>query len=122
MTPRASEDDTMALLKPLSSQPIALASDGGTPLAAAMSPTCEALTRWSVGTGGPLELRRALAPTGWPAPGSEEEEEEEEEPPDSVNRVPERSSPLGSRPLSEASCERLPPACSAIPDRVSPGW
>src|SRR5436309_3895563 len=45
MTPRALALDTAALLKPLSCQAIALASEAGTPLRAAIWPISEAVTR-----------------------------------------------------------------------------
>ena len=49
MTPRASALETRSLLKPLSCQAIASASDEGTPLAAATEPTSDAVTRSGVG-------------------------------------------------------------------------
>src|SRR5437763_8617737 len=54
ITPRALALDTRSLLKPLSCQPIALASDDGTPWAAAISEIVVELTRSGVGYGGAL--------------------------------------------------------------------
>ena len=51
MTPRALAEDTIALLKPLSCQAIALASDDGTPLRAATEAMAAELTRLGVGSG-----------------------------------------------------------------------
>src|SRR5690242_2645171 len=51
MTPRALAEETIALLKPLSCQAIAVASEGETPWAAATDWTSAAPTRDAVGSG-----------------------------------------------------------------------
>src|SRR4051812_50052297 len=58
MTPRALAAETIALLKPLSCQAIALASEAGTPLAAATDWTAKAPTRGGVGSGAALGVTR----------------------------------------------------------------
>src|SRR3954452_6295236 len=51
ITPRALALETLALLKPLSCQPIAVASEGETPTPAAMEPMSVDVTRSGVGLG-----------------------------------------------------------------------
>src|SRR3954447_3298844 len=62
MTPRADAEETMPLLKPLSCQAMAAASDAGTPSCAAMPATCDDVRRAAVGCG------EAVAATGTTAP------------------------------------------------------
>src|SRR3954470_14650662 len=54
ITPRAFALDTMPLLKPLSCQPMADASDAGTPFAAAIEPMLDDVVRVPVGYGAAL--------------------------------------------------------------------
>src|SRR6202022_3163800 len=54
ITPRAPALDVRLLLKPLSWEAIAFASEGGTPFSAAIEPTSEGVTVSSVGYGGAL--------------------------------------------------------------------
>src|ERR1700724_3789895 len=72
ITPRASALETRSLLKPLSCQAMASASQAATPLAAATDPTSPALTRSGVGYGGSVGLPSAGPPTGWVAADCEE--------------------------------------------------
>src|SRR3954464_11197885 len=60
ITPRALALDTRLLLKPLSCQPMALASDAGTPWAAAIWPIWVPLTRSGVGYGGAFGTSRCV--------------------------------------------------------------
>src|SRR3954452_22543508 len=66
MTPRALAPETIPLLKPLSCQAIAEASEGETPLAAATDWTVEAPTRVAVGSGAAAGTTVA-AGAGWAA-------------------------------------------------------
>src|SRR3954447_11776065 len=52
MTPRALAPESIALLKPLSCQAIAAASELGAPCCAAIEPICEAESRPGVASGG----------------------------------------------------------------------
>src|SRR4051794_11309987 len=52
MMPRALADDSEPLVKPLSCQAIAVASEPGTPCCAAIEPMSDALRRPGVGAGG----------------------------------------------------------------------
>src|SRR4051812_28421092 len=95
ITPRALAPETMELLKPLSCQAIAAASEGETPLAEATDCTVEAPTRVAVGSGAAWGTTVA-AGAGCVARGGVGE------PVGSLITVPESSSPLGSRPFSAA--------------------
>src|ERR1019366_1670596 len=63
ITPTAPVLETRSLLKPLSCQPIAAASDGDPPLAAAIEPMSDALTVCGVGYG-PEVVPAAAVETG----------------------------------------------------------
>src|SRR5947209_16454847 len=118
MTPRASELDTSALLKPLSCHATAAASDPGTPWAAAIWPTSPALTRSGVGMGAEpddtvlvvvvdVELTGVVdAVAGAPA----------------LSRItrPAHSGDSGSSPFRAARLETDVPYSEAIPVSVSP--
>src|SRR5919197_4888007 len=82
ITPRALAVETRSLLKPLSCQPIAAASEAGTPWAAAICSICGALTRSGVGYGG------AFGTTRWVGAGVEGATRE---PVGSLSTVPIRS-------------------------------
>src|SRR4051812_27090835 len=62
MTPRADADETMPLLKPLSCQAMAEASDAGTPSWAAMAATCDDVTLAGVGCGDAVVATGTAAP------------------------------------------------------------
>src|SRR3954451_3320902 len=112
ITPRAFADDTMPLLKPLSCQAIAEASEPGTPCCEAIWPISDDVACPGVaygaacGTacGGPLTVVAAGAPDG------------------SFSAVPDSSGAAGSRPFIQASSFALTPERAAMPLRVSPGW
>src|SRR3954447_10020650 len=109
ITPRALAEDTMPLLNPLSCQPIAAASEGETPLAAATDWMVPAPRRVGVGSGGAAGTTR-WAGAGWAARGGVGE-------PDGSRRtVPVSSSLDGSSPLAAAICDRLTPALAARPE------
>src|SRR3954469_2151852 len=128
MTPRALAAETIALLKPLSCQAIALASEAGTPLAAATDWTAEAPTRGGGGSGGGLGGTRAAgvgsgaalgmtrvagagcaARTGAGAPVG------------SLMTVPASSTPLGFSPFMAAIAPTDTCELAARPDRRAPG-
>src|SRR3954451_24526634 len=98
ITPRALAPETMELLKPLSCQAIAAASEGETPLAAATDWTVEAPTRVAVGSGAAWGTPVA-AGAGWDARAGVGA------PVGSLITVPASSTPLGSRPFSAAIAE-----------------
>src|SRR3954451_18168390 len=114
MTPRALAAETIALLKPLSCQAIALASEAGTPLAAATDCTADAPTRVGVGSGAALGMTRAAgagcaARTGAGAPVG------------NLTTVPASSTPFGSRPFMAAIAPTETCEVAASADKVSPG-
>src|SRR4051795_10614324 len=114
MTPRALAAETIALLKPLSCQAIALASEAGTPLAAATERTAEAPTRGGVGSGAAFGTIRVAgagcaARTGAGAPVG------------SLITVPASSTPFGSSPFMAAIAPTDTRELAASPDSVSPG-
>ena len=102
MTPRASALETRSLLKPLSCQPIASASEAGTPLASAIEPTWPDVTRSGVGNGG-----RSAIPRRPPRPAARMRRRDED---DDAAALPDRSEhragdqdAFASRPLAAAS-------------------
>src|ERR1700742_1300672 len=114
ITPRALAADTMALLKPLSCQAIAAASEGETPFSDATDWTVEAPTRVGVGSGAAWGTTVAAgagsaARTGAGAPVG------------SLITVPASSRPLGSRPFSAAIADMGTRELTARPESVSPG-
>src|SRR3954469_8372669 len=114
MTPRALAAETMALLKPLSCQAIALASEAGTPWAAATDCTSEAPTRVGVGSGAAVGTTRVAgagcaARTGAGAPVG------------SLMTVPASSTPLGFSPFMAAVAPTDTCELAARPDRRAPG-
>src|SRR3954447_914152 len=114
MTPRALAAETIALLKPLSCQAIALASEGETPLAAATDWTAVAPTRVGVGSGAALGMIRVAgagctARAGAGAPVG------------SLITVPASSTPFGLSPFIAAIAPTETCELAASPDRVSPG-
>src|SRR4051794_24119985 len=113
MTPRALAADTMPLLKPLSCQPIAAASEGETPLAEATDWTSAALRRVGVGSGAAAGTTVA-AGAGW------EERAGAGAPVGSLITVPASSRPAGFRPFSAAIAFTDTRAPAARPGRVSP--
>src|SRR3954449_8888382 len=112
ITPRALALDTRSLLKPLSCQPIALASDDGTPWAAAISEIVVELTRSGVGYGG------ALGTTVFDGAG---DDELTLAPVGSLSTVPIRSGLLGSTPFMFATAIIGTPLRAAIAVSESPG-
>src|SRR3954452_5463664 len=114
ITPRALAADTMALLKPLSCQAIAAASEGETPLAEATDWTVEAPTRVGVGSGAAWGTTVA-AGTGWAARTGAGA------PVGSLITVPASSTPLGSRPFIAAIAPTGRGEKAARPESVSPG-
>src|SRR5947209_6107121 len=116
ITPRAFALETAALLKPLSCQAIALASEAGTPSRTATWPICDAVTRPGVAFGVAAgTIRLAGAGAGAPAAAADSV------PLGSFSTVPARSIRAGSTPFIHASCRMDTPARAAIPPRVSPG-
>src|SRR4051794_447324 len=114
MTPRALAEETIALLKPLSCQAIAVARDGGTPLAAATDWTSEAPTRAALGSGAAAGMTFAAgagcdARAGAGAPVG------------SLITVPASRTPDGLRPFMAAIAPTDTRAPAARPDKVSPG-
>ena len=114
MTPRALAPDTMPLLKPLSCQAMAAASEGETPCAAAMLWMSAAVNRCCVGSGaafgttvcvgaGVLAAAGAGAPLG------------------SLITVPVSSTPAGSSPFIAAIALTDTPDWRARLPSVSPG-
>src|SRR5439155_23577257 len=110
MTPRALAAETIALLKPLSCQAMADASDAGTPLRLATIAMSAGDTRPGVGAGGADDTtvgRAAGVGSGAPV--------------GSFSAVPATSTPFGSRPFMKAICWTDPPERAASAVRVSPG-
>src|SRR6185312_4283958 len=120
ITPRASALETRSLLNPLSCQAIAAASEAGTPFAAAIEPTCGAVTRSGVGYGGSVGEPSAAVPTGCDA-AAEDDVKATAGLPDRWSTVPETSTPFGSNPFAPARDPMLRPARLAIALKVSPG-
>ncbi len=116
MIPRASALDTRSLLKPLSCQAMASASDGETPLVAATCPICEALRCSGVGYGGSVTLPCAALPTG-----CELAAETVLGVPERWRVAPTRSGSLTLMPLLAARLSTLTPARAAMAESVSPG-
>src|SRR3954449_5890274 len=114
MTPRALAEETMPLLKPLSCQAIAVASEGETPWAAATDCTSEAPTRVLVGSGAAAGMTLAAgagceARAGAGAPVG------------SLITVPASSRPFGLSPFMAARALPDTRAPAARPESVSPG-
>ena len=127
ITPRAPALDVRLLLKPLSREAIAFASEGETPCSSAIEPTSDAVRVSSVGYGGSLV---DASPASWS--GSElgvsaacaaelRGCSASLEPPESLSAAPASSSALGSMPLVAASSSVAIPARAAISESVSPG-
>src|SRR4051794_23029253 len=114
ITPRALAGETIELLKPLSCQAIAAASEGETPLAEATDWTSVAPSRVGVGSGAAVGTTVA-AGAGWDARAGAGA------PVGSLITVPESSSPFGSRPFMAAMALRDTRELAARPDSVSPG-
>src|SRR4051795_9226271 len=114
MTPRALAEDTMPLLKPLSCQAIAVASEGETPWAAATDWTSAAPTRVLVGSG-------AAAGTTLAAGAGCDARAGAGAPVGSLMTVPASSTPLGFNPFMAAIALTETCELAASPDRVSPG-
>src|SRR4051794_16771382 len=116
MIPRALATLTIALLKPLSCQAIAVASDDGAPLAPAIEPICDAVSRPGAPAGAPLEgtlvAGAAVAVAGAIAAGARA---------GIRRRVPAMTKALGARPLAAASDAGVMPLAAAMPVSVSPG-
>src|SRR5215208_6692661 len=113
ITPRALAADTIALLKPLSCQAIAAASDGETPYCAATDWTSAAPTRVGVGAGSACGTTGAGAGSDARAGAGA--------PVGSLSTVPSTSTPAGSSPFIAAMSASETPAPLARPDSVSPG-
>ncbi len=114
MIPRALALDTIALLKPLSCQAIAAASDAGAPCSDAIWRIRSAPRRPAVGVGDACGTMRAAgsgcdAPAGAGAPFG------------SLRTVPTSSTPAGSKPFIAAIAAKLTPVCAASAPSVSPG-
>src|SRR3954462_5391475 len=114
ITPRALAPDTIPLLKPLSCQAMAEASEGGTPLAAATDWTVEAPTRVGVGSGAAAGTTVA-AGAGWTARAGVGA------PVGSLITVPASSRPDGLRPFIAAIALTETRELAARPESVSPG-
>src|SRR5690349_19399751 len=114
ITPRALAEETIALLKPLSCQAIAVASEGETPWAAATDWTSAAPTREAVGSG-------AAAGTTFAAGAGCEARAGAGAPVGSLMTVPASSTPFGFNPFIWAIALTETRAPAARPDRVSPG-
>ena len=113
MTPRALALETMLLLKPLSCQAIAVASEGETPCWAATVWTSAAPTRVAVGAGAACGTTVAAgagcaARAGAGAPVG------------SLITVPATRMPLGSSPFIAAIASTETRAPAASPESVSP--
>jgi hypothetical protein len=113
ITPRALAEETMPLLKPLSCQAIAAASDGDTPCWEATDWMSAAPTRVGVGAGA------AAGTTRWLGSGSDARAGVGA-PVGSLSTVPVSSGADGSRPLAAAICDIATPALAARPESVSP--
>src|SRR3954466_7544976 len=124
MTPRAFALDTMPLLKPLSCQPIADASDGGTPCASAIWLMFDDVVRVAVGYGVVLGTtcgRGATPPTGvCTAVRVTASRFASADPVGSLSGEPARSGLLGSSPFIHATCDMRTPLRAAIALSVSP--
>src|SRR4051794_9979923 len=110
MMPRALATLTMALLKPLSCQAIAVASEAGAPLAPAIEPICDALRRPGGPAGAPLAgtlvAGAAAALAGTLAAGAAA----------GIFRwVPAMTNASGARPLAAASEAGVMPLAAAMP-------
>ena len=114
MTPRALALETIALLKPLSCQAIAVASEGETPWAAATDWTSAAPTRVAVGSG-------AACGTTVAAGAGCEARAGAGAPVGSLITVPAISRPFGLRPFIAAIALTDTRAPAARPESVSPG-
>src|SRR3954452_3670758 len=114
MTPRALAGETIELLKPLSCQAIAAASEGETPLAEATDWTSEAPSRAGVGSGAAVGTTVA-AGAGWDARAGAGA------PVGSLMTVPASSTPLGLSPFIAAIALTDTRAPAASPESVSPG-
>src|SRR3954452_7233335 len=114
ITPRAFALDTMPLLKPLSCQAMAAASDGGTPLADATDWTAPAPTRLGVGSGAAAGTTFCAGAGGAARTGTGA-------PVGSLRTVPASRTPFGSRPFMAAMAFTETRAEAASPDSVSPG-
>src|SRR5436305_15169794 len=125
ITPLAFALDTMPLLQPLSCQPMAAASEGGTPFAAAIWPIALEVVRVAVGygaAGGTTRGRTATPPAGVStARAVAGSRLASGEPVGSLSGVPASSGRCGLRPFIHASCETLMPLRAARPESVSPG-
>src|SRR4051794_19884430 len=111
ITPRAFADDTAALLKPLSCQAIADASEPGTPCSAAIWPISAAFVRPAVGSGPACGI---VVGAGWGADvcGA---------PAGSLSAVPLITCASGAKPFIAATACGDTPAFAAIPVSVSRG-
>src|SRR3954451_6396202 len=114
ITPRALALETIRLLKPLSCQAIAVASEAGTPLAAATDRTSEAPTRVAVGSGAAGGTTVA-AGAGCAARGGVGA------PVGSLIPVPASTQPLGSSPFLAAIPFADTRKLEAKPASVPPG-
>src|SRR3954454_21481484 len=111
MIPRALATLTMALLKPLSCQAIAVASEPGAPLAPAIEPICDADNRPGAPAGAPVAGTLAAGAAvedvaGAIAAGA---------PAGIRRRVPAMTKALGARPLAAASDAGVMPLAAAMP-------
>src|SRR4051794_31708860 len=116
MMPRALATLTMALLKPLSCQAIAVASELGAPFAPAIEPICDADRRPGAPAGAPvggtLAAGAAVEVAGAIAAGAAA---------GIFSRVPAMTKALGARPLAAANDAGVMPLAAAMPVSVSPG-
>src|SRR5215218_6599874 len=113
ITPRALAAETIELLKPLSCQAIAAASEGETPYCAATDCTSPAPTRAGVGSGSAAGTTGAGAGSAARAGA--------DAPPGSLITVPAISRPFGSSPFIASIASGETPAPAARPESVSPG-
>src|SRR5215213_11576030 len=111
ITPRALAEDTIELLKPLSCQAIAAASEGDTPCSAATDWTSEAPTTAAVGAGSACGTT-VCAGSGVAAPGGAGA------PLGSLRTVPTSSGALGSTPFIAAIACTDTRAPAARPESV----
>ena len=114
ITPRALAEDTIALLKPLSCQAIAAASEGETPCSEATDWTSAAPSIAAVGTGSACGTT-VCAGSGVEAPGGAGA------PLGSLSTVPISSGADGSMPFIAAIASTETPEEAASAPSVSPG-